>query len=81
MAGVDDAGLLHLTAAMPQLLHLDVCACRRVTAGGLAQARAALVEARGTMPAAVALLVKGAASRAAAIKLDVRPWCLDNCKI
>jgi hypothetical protein len=43
---MDDAGLLHLATHMPQLLHLVVTGCRRVTPGGLSIARAATVASR-----------------------------------
>ena len=38
---MDDAGLLHLATHMPQLLHLDVLSCTRITHVGLANACAA----------------------------------------
>ena len=41
MAGLDDAGLLHLATHMPQLLHLVVTGCHRITPGGLSAARVA----------------------------------------
>lgn len=41
---MDDVGLLHLATHMPQLLHLVVTGCRRVTPGGLTMARAATVD-------------------------------------
>ena len=41
VAGMDDAGLLHLATHMPQLLHLDVSRCSRITDAGLAKARQA----------------------------------------
>ena len=41
---MDDAGLLHLAANMPQLLHLDVFSCTRITNAGLANARAAAAD-------------------------------------
>ena len=41
VTGMDDAGLLHLAANMPQLLHLCAFSCTRITAGGLVNARAA----------------------------------------
>jgi hypothetical protein len=44
VTGMDDAGLLHLATHMPQLLHLDVCGCRRITEAGLAMARTAAAE-------------------------------------
>jgi hypothetical protein len=36
--GMDDAGLLHLATRMPQLLHVDVTGCDRITPGGLSTA-------------------------------------------
>ena len=44
MAGMDDTGLLHLASHMPQLLHLDVAGCSRITDAGLAMARTAAAE-------------------------------------
>ena len=43
IAGMDDAELLHLATHMPQLLHLNVTGCNRITPGGLSMARAATV--------------------------------------
>jgi hypothetical protein len=40
---MDDAGLLHLATRMPQLLHLDVTGCSRITSSGLSTARVATV--------------------------------------
>ena len=40
-SGMDDAGLLHLATRMPQLLHVDVTGCDRITPGGLSTAREA----------------------------------------
>jgi hypothetical protein len=40
IAGMDDRGLLHLATYMPQLLHLDVHRCERITDAGLTLARA-----------------------------------------
>jgi hypothetical protein len=40
MAGMDDKGLLHLASYMPQLLHLNVHSCGRITDAGLTLARA-----------------------------------------
>lgn len=44
VTGMDDAGLLHLVTHMPQLLHLNVSGCTRITAAGLANAHAAAVD-------------------------------------
>ena len=44
VAGMDDAGLLHLASHMPQLLHLDVSHCSRITDDGLVKAREAAAE-------------------------------------
>jgi hypothetical protein len=44
VAGMDDAGLLHLAANMPQLLHLNVTSCRRITDAGVAKARTAAAD-------------------------------------
>ena len=41
---MDDEGLLHLATHMPQLLHLDVSRCSRITDAGLANARAAAAD-------------------------------------
>ncbi len=41
---MDDAGLLHLATHMPQLLHLDVSHCSRITDDGLVKAREATAE-------------------------------------
>lgn len=41
VTGMDNAGLLHLATHMPQLLHLDVSQCSRITDGGLIRAREA----------------------------------------
>jgi hypothetical protein len=44
VTGIDDAGLLHLATHMPQLLHLDVCSCHRITEAGLVMACTAAAE-------------------------------------
>jgi hypothetical protein len=44
VAGMDDAGLLHLATHMPQLLHLDVSYCRGITNAGVARAREAAAD-------------------------------------
>jgi hypothetical protein len=41
---MDDEGLLHLATRMPQLLHLDVSRCSRITDAGPANARAAAAD-------------------------------------
>ena len=41
ITGMDEAGLLHLATHMPQLLHLDVRNCHRITEAGRAMACAA----------------------------------------
>jgi hypothetical protein len=49
---MNDAGLLHLATHMPQLLHLNVFNCTRITASGLLTARAA---ARNSSPHGMAI--------------------------
>ena len=44
VTGMDDAALLHLVTHMPQLLHLDMFGCSRLTNAGLATARAAAAD-------------------------------------
>ena len=41
---MDNAGLLHLATHMPQLLHLDVSHCSRITYAGVVKAREAAAE-------------------------------------
>jgi hypothetical protein len=44
VTGMDDAGLLHLATHMPQLLHLRITSCRRITDAGVAKARTAAAD-------------------------------------
>lgn len=44
MAGMDNAGLLHLATHLPQLLYLNVFQCSRITDAGATKARAAAAE-------------------------------------